>query len=374
MNDTIDDVARESAQALLTEVAAVDTEAALVRLRVDARSPRSRWAAAGGRRPLVAGAVAALVVVAVVGVALVVVRSEDDTVGVAAAEPGPADFGSVVATLTGAEDPDLRAELHGPAEAVDGTTMAVSISGGQPGQPYNISQCLQADGPVNPASMCRGAGELVLDDRGAGWIPVRAWLVFDGQSVFRRNDCRLDRCGFEVYEVMDEDRPGSGGSETAFERDGGGAPSMVVTFGEDAEAPPLPDLELTEVGRTDDSVVVRLSGRNARPGRTPVVVQAYEQPVEPFPAMQSTVGSATESSVEVAPDGTFDAEVSLPVEIEEDGTQSVNGVVVPRAPVRCDLEPERCTVFLAIPERRSGGLPDGDERILRPEPVGYPGS
>jgi hypothetical protein len=373
MNDTIDDVARDAAQALLTEVAAVDTEAALVRLRVDTRSSRSRWVAAGGRRLLVAGAAAAMVV-AVVGVAVAVVRSDDDPEGVATAQPGPADFGPVVATLTGADDPDLRAELHGPADAVDGTTMAVSISGGRPDQPYNISQCLRSDGAVNPASMCRWAGDIVLDDRGAGWTPVRAWLVFDGQSVFHRNDCRLARCGFEVHAVMDQDRPGSGGAETAFEGDGGGAAWMVVPFDEGAEAPPLPDLELTEVERTDESVVVRISGRNARPGRTPVVVQAYEQPVEPFPALQSTIGSATDSSVEVAPDGTFDAEVSLPVEIEEDGTQSVNGVVVPRAPVRCDLEPERCTVFLAIPERRSGGLPDEDERILRPEPVGYPGS
>lgn len=373
MNDTIDDVAEHAAQVLRAGVAAVDTEAALVRLRVDTRSPRLRRGTPGGRRPLVAGAVAALVVVTVVGVALAVVRSDDDSVGVATAEPGPADFGPVVATLTGADDPDLRAELHGPADAVDGTTMAISISGGRPGQPYNISQCLRADGPVNPASMCRGAGEIVLDDRGAGWIPVQAWLVFDGQAVFRRNDCRLDRCGFEVYEVMDEDRPGSGGHGTTFARDGA-SPFLPVRFDGGAAAPPLPDLELTEVERTGDSVVVRLSGRNARPGRTSVVVLAYEGPVDPDVAIQPTVGSTPAGSVEVAPDGTFDAEVALPVEIEEDGTQTVNGVVVPKAPVRCDQEPARCTVFLAIPERSSGGLPDEEERILRAEPVGYPGS
>lgn len=374
MNDTIDHVAVDAAEVLHAGVAEVDTEAALVRLRVDTRSPRTRWMAAGGRHPLVAGAVAAMVVVAVVGVVLVVVRSDDDSVGVTSAEPGPEAFGPVVATLTGAEDPDLRAELRGPAEAVDGTTMAISISGGKPGESYNIVQCLRPGGAiVDPASSCRGAGEIVLDDRGAGWMPVRAWLVFDGQAVFHRNDCRLDPCGFEVREVMDQDRPGSGGPEAAFARAGAGA-LLPLRFVEDAEAPPLPELELTGLEQTVDSVVVRISGRNARPGRTPVVVQAYEGPVDPDVAIQPTVGSETAGSVEVAPDGTFDAEVSLPVEIEEDGTQTVNGVVVPKAPVRCDLEPERCTVFLAIPERSSGGPPDEGERILRPEPVGYPGS
>lgn len=138
--DPLDVMAREAAADLHSQVIDLDTEAALAALHRSSDGKPIWHHRLPSGRSLVA---AAAVVVALAGVAFAVssVGGDDpERVGVGSEAIDPTSYGSLLGTLEGIDDPGLRAEFYGPVALDDRDEIAVSISGGIPGQEYAITQ------------------------------------------------------------------------------------------------------------------------------------------------------------------------------------------------------------------------------------------
>ena len=168
--DSIDDLAREAAADLNRRVEDVDTEAALADLHRTAdgeRHPIRRLVPSPRAVALVA---AVLIVVAALAVAVGNLGG-DDPAG-STTTPGetvdPTTYGPLLGTLHGIDDPDLTAEVYGPAELDDRSELGVSITGGLPGLGYAVTPCAVGDPDFYPVANCGPPQELTLGERRIG--------------------------------------------------------------------------------------------------------------------------------------------------------------------------------------------------------------
>jgi hypothetical protein len=363
-HDLLDREARLAADAIRREVADADVDGALAAVLAgpDRRS----------RRRLVAAA-AAVVLLGGLAVAVSQRGSDPERVGTADAPPlDPADYGPVLATLEGIDDPGLRAVVHGPELLDDRDEVAVAITGGLPGQRYLLQQCV-ADGPdVNKAASCTFGPELVVDDDGAGAVVAEVITVFDGAGWPQRNDCRVEDCELVISGLVEEDQPDDGLPGTQFDdpNDAQATPWAQLRFAPDASAPTLPAMEVEVLGGDGPAVLARLTGRDLPPG-SPVVLRAHGYGREPSGMLSTSpgMGSVEIATVEVGADGTFSIEVELPAQVIEDGERTQNGVVQPPEVVTCADAPWSCQIWLAYED--GPPLVDGRAALVAP-PLPYP--
>jgi hypothetical protein len=363
-HDLLDREARSAADAIHREVADAEVDAALAAVLAgpDVTS----------RRRLVAAA-AAVVLLSGVAVAVSQRGSDPERVGTADAPPlDPADYGPVLATLEGIDDPGLRAVVHGPELLDDRDELAVAITGGLPGQRYALQQCVAAGPDVNPAASCTDQlGTVTLDASGAGVVMGEIATVFDGVGWQHRNDCRAEACELAIGSIIENDQPDAGLPGTRFDDPdddvlGGRVP---LAFAPDATAPTLPTMQVEVVDR-DPVVVARLSGQDLPPGSS-VVLQAHGYTFEPSGILATIPGTGFEeiTTVEVAADGTFSIVATLPTQVTEDGERSENGVVQPPEVVTCADAAWSCQIWLAYEDQPP--LVDGRPALVAP-PLPYP--
>lgn len=384
MTADLDTLARSAAADLHRRAERVDTEAALHALHRSAGTGPHRV-----RRMVPSGRVLALAAAAVVvlaGLAFAVGTQGGDAtehLGTETTLPiDPTSFGPLLGTLHGVDDAGLTAEVYGPKALDDGSEVAVSITGGIPGQAYLVSQCAVGDPDYSPVVSCATSDGPTLDGDGAGVAVIEAWTVFDGTGAAYRNDCRKVACELQIGAIVEDDQPDEGRPGTQFADQAEHAdaltdsPWIPITFAADAGAPPLPELTASFLGRTDQGTRVRLKGSNLQPGPTLVLVDGFDEPRTGMLAHVPGVGPAEIDQVEVAADGTFSAEVVLPDAVTQVSTTTINDIVQDPEIVACDASPSYCVVQVASRNRSTGSVSGSGaaRRPLTAPPVRYPES
>lgn len=363
-HDLLDREARLAADAIHREVADVDVDAALAAVLAgpDLR-PRRRLAAAA----------AAVVLLGGVAVAVSQQGSDPQRVGTADAPPlDPSDYGPVLQRLRGLDDPTLQATIHGPELLDDRDELAVAISGGRPGQRYLLQQCVVAGPDVNPAASCTFGPDFVLDADGAGIGVVEVSTVFDGVGWPHRNDCRIEACELVISGLVEEDQPDEGLPGTQFDdpNDAEVTPWPQLRFAPDAGAPPLPAMEAEVLDDGAGTTSVRITGRDLPAGAI-VELRAHGFTVEPsgFLASSGGIGSEEIATVEVAADGTFSTDATLPAQVTEEGERIENGVVQSPEVVTCADAAWSCQIRLTYED--GPPLVDGRPALVAPQ-LPYP--
>lgn len=379
MSQTIDDRGRTAARELHSAVRAVDTEAALGRMPRRSARPAVRPFLLAAAAILLAGGLA-------VGLGAIG-RSEPTESLNAAAQPAdvpidPDTYGPVVDSIVGVESPTLRADLHGPTLLKDGDQVAVAIEGGRPGMRYIVVQCTMTHDLAAGPEPCNFPGvSVVLDSEGRSTAALPARSEFNASPLEQsRQDCRPERCRLTIHPVYGDmnESPNSNVDKFASQNlDDGSrasepvtatpASSLVLRFAPDAAAPVTPEITASYLGRSGDDLLVRLAGSGLRPGEFAISALAFE--VNPSVEVDGgLIGHIDLPKIEVAPNGSFSAELSLPLTIEEEGYVEENGEQVGRGPARC-LDPGfRCQITLRFPDENQGTA----DNILLPAPIQYP--
>ena len=378
MTADLDTMARAAAVDLHRRTDAVDTEAALAALHRSTGSGRHRM-----RRRVHAGracaAVAAAVLV-VAALALAVQRfggDEPERLGTAPPQAvDPSSYGPLLGRLHGVDAPDLTAEVHGPEALDDGSEVAVSITGGRPGQHYGVSQCAVSDEAFNPAANCTIGNGFDLDDDGNGTGVFRVWSVFEPGALQHRNDCRVATCELQIGPVLDDgdgDTPPAGtvlAEQPDLDEARSASPWIPLRFAADAGAPPLPEVTATFVAATPEGIRVRLEGTDLHPGRAVVEVSGFDAPGSGLTALYPSVGPVEVTTIDVAADGRVSEEVELPAVVREPGARAdVGGNEAPA--VTCGASPAYCEVRIVAGD--GVVVDDGAGRgPLTAPPVRYP--
>jgi hypothetical protein len=386
--DQLDALGHRAADELRASLHDLDTEAALADLLAGRLpAPHDRLGRSGGGRRLGVAAMVAAAVAAVVGVAVVtrIAGPGDERVGTGSkpvVEPG--DYGGRLGSLVSQQDPSLRVEVYGPEPLGAADQVAVSIQGGRPGQRYGLQLCRREGLPVNnPATSCTSVGSLTVASDGQAVEVVRLPAVYMGVVPIRQNDCRKVACDLIVEAVIEDDEPDAGVPGTRFvdqsdpwyRAEGPGAPAspwIPLSFDPAADVGPLASMALLRAPEGSPSGVVRIEGQDLAPGRLSLAVYGFErEPTGPFGEV-AAVAVAPLTTVEVADDGTFSADLDLPGEVVDgagdgDGSAQVEGSEPPR--VDCTSARWACQVratWVGTPPTVDG-VP-----ALVPEPLGYP--
>jgi hypothetical protein len=372
-----DTMARSAAADLHRRTDGVDTEAALAALHRSAGTGRHRV-----RRLVPSGralAAAAAVVVLIAGVAFAVGTrgggdGGTDRLGTETTQPvDPTSYGPLLGTLHGADAPELTGKVYGPAELQDGSKVAVSITGGRPGQVYLINQCATGTPDYNPAANCTGWGELQIGADGTAAGVFTAWAVFGAVSVPSTSECGRDMCSMEILRLVEEDQPDEGLPGTAFAPADGAAedtqPSVPLTFAADVEVPPIPTMTATFIDRTAEGVHAHLTGRDFAPGQVDIVANGYLYPPTGMLAHLMSPAQEVVASVSIPASGRLSATVTLPEALTDlSRTTDENGVVQDPEIVACGVDTSTCDLWV-MPKASAG---EGTRGILTPLPTPYP--
>lgn len=372
----LDTMARSASADLRRRTESVDTEAALAALHRSAGSGRhrARRLLPSGRTLAVAAAATVVLLAALAFVAGTRGGDGTERLGTEPSQPiDPTSYGPLLGTLHGVDDPALTAEVYGPAELQDGSPVAVSITGGRPGQRYVLTQCATGASDYNPAADCNGWADLTVGPDGSVLAEVQAWAVFAGGSVPYVNDCRAVRCSMEISPLVEEDQPDEGLPGTVFApTEGTGVPASVpMVFDPEAAAPPIPTMTATFLSRVAEGEQVRIEGEDLTPGRYAVVASGYLHP--PTGMLAHLIGSAhaAVASVEVPADGRLSTTVTLPDALTDLSETTVDGVVQDPEVVACGVDTSVCDIWL-VPDPGDRPAAEGGRGILTPVPTPYP--